>query len=78
MPDQSHQMEEEPPVNRAFEDMLATAGGDPEQEAMLINAVILLCCERLCQNLGRGACRDHLRFMDEFVRNAQPSRPWRD
>lgn len=36
MPDQSHQMEEEPPVNRAFEDMLATAGGDPEQEAMLM------------------------------------------
>ena len=71
MPDQSAQMKEEPPINKTFGDMIAIAGGDPEQEAMIINALMLLCCERLCQSVGRGRCRDYLRSMDEFIRDAQ-------
>jgi hypothetical protein len=78
MADHQRQMEEEPPINKAFEDIVAIAGGDPEHEAMIINAVMLLCCEQLCRSIGRGRCRDYLHSMDDFVRDAQPMRPWRD
>jgi hypothetical protein len=78
MADHQRQMEEEPPVNKAIEDVLAIAGGDPEQEAMIIHAVMWVCCERMAQAVGRGRCRDHLRSLDNFVRDAQPTRPWRD
>lgn len=77
-PNQSSQMQEEPPINKAYEDLLAIAGGDPAQEAMIINAIMMLCCESLCRGLGRGQCRDYLRSLDNFVRDAQPVRPWRE
>lgn len=75
MPDLSQQMEEEPPVNKAVDDVIAIAGGDPEQEAMILHAMMWICCERMAQVVGRGRCRDHLRSLDNFVRDAQPGRP---
>jgi hypothetical protein len=78
MPSQSHQMQEEPPINKAFEDIVAIAGGDPEHEAALVSAVMLLCCEQLCRSVGRSRCRDNLHRLDGFVRDAQPTRPWLD
>lgn len=78
MANSQHQMEEEPPVNKAVEDVIAIAGGDPEQEAMIIYATMTLCCERMAQAVGRGRCRDYIRALDGFVRDAQPTRPWRD
>lgn len=78
MPDLSRQMEEEPPINKALGDILAIAGGDPEQEEMLLTAVMNLCCEHLARAVGRRRCRDRLQHLDRFVRDAQPVRPWRD
>jgi hypothetical protein len=53
-------------------------GGDPEQEEMIIGAMMMICCERLAAAAGRGRCRDRLLALDAFVRDAQPVRPWRD
>ena len=77
MVDKNQQMQEEPPVNKAVEDVLAIAGGDPEQEAMIIHTMMWICCERLAQAVGRRRCRDQLHSLDTFVRDAQPVRPWR-
>lgn len=78
MPDQSHQMKDEPLVNKVVEDVLAIAGGDPQQEELVIHAMMLICCERLASGVGRGRCRDRLRHLDDFVRDARPARSWRD
>lgn len=78
MPDFNRQMEAEPPVNRAISDVLAIAGGDPQQEVILLSAMMTLCCEHLAQAAGRGICRDRLHALDSFVRDAHPIRPWRD
>ena len=78
MPDLSRQMAEEPPMNKAIGDLLAMAGGDPEQEEMLLGAMMALCCEHLARAVGRGRCRDRLHQLDIFIRDAQPVRPWRD
>lgn len=77
-PDASRQHAEEPVVNKALEDILAIAGGDAEQEALLLRAVMLLCCEKLARAVGRARCRDTLQGMDRFIREASPVRPWRD
>jgi hypothetical protein len=78
MPDPLHQMTEEPPMNKALEDMLALAGGDPGAESLILRSMMVLCCEYLSRLQGRGKCRDTLRDLDQFVRDAQPGRPWRD
>ena len=78
MPDLSHQMNEEPPVNKAVEDVLAIAGGDPQLEESVIHAMMLLCCERLAAAVGRERCRLRLRYLDAFVRDAKPARSWPD
>jgi hypothetical protein len=76
MPEFSRQIDEEPPINKAVEDVLAIAGGDPEQEGMVIYAMMNLCCERMAASLSRSKCRDMLHILDGFIRDASPARPW--
>jgi hypothetical protein len=78
MPNASQQMDEEPPVNRAIEDVLAIAGGDEKDEETLLRMMMHMCAERLARVSGRSRCREMLQGLDHFVRDAQPSRPWRD
>ncbi len=77
-PDNSAQMDEEPPINKAIGDLIAIAGGDPEQEGHIIHAILLLCCENLSRTFGRRECRLRLQNLDRFIRDAQPMRPWPD
>lgn len=77
-PDSSRQMDEEPPINKAIGDIIAIAGGDPQQEEMLLGATLTLCCEHLARSVGRARCRDRLQHLDRFIRDATPARPWRD
>jgi hypothetical protein len=78
VPDFSRQVDEEPPINEAVKDVLAIAGGDPQQEALVLTAMMMVCCEHLAEAVGRGRCRDRLRRLDSFIRDAKPVRPWRD
>jgi len=77
-PDPSRQLDDEPPINKAVGDILAIAGGDPQQEALILGAMMAICCERLAAAVGRGRCRDRLRQLDGFIRDARPVRPWKD
>lgn len=74
--DLGHQ-HEEPPINRAIEDVLAIAGGDESQEAMLMDTMLRICTEKLARAAGRGKCRETLRGLDAFVREAKPVKPWK-
>jgi hypothetical protein len=77
-PDATVQINEEPPINKAIGDIVAIAGGDPEFEATVLVAAMVLCCEHLARAVGRSECRNRLQMLDRQMRDAQPVRPWRD
>lgn len=77
-PDISQQMQDEPPINRAIEDVLAIAGGDEGTEDLLLSLMMNTCVEKLARVSGRARCREVLRHLDNFVRLARPVRPWKD
>ena len=69
--------DDEPPINRALNDLLATAGGDEAQEFLLASVWIKLGAEALARSGGRQRAIDVLNSTTMFVRDAQPSRPWK-
>ena len=69
--------DDEPPINRALNDLLATAGGDEAQEFLLAAMWIKLGAEALARAGGRQQAIDVLNSTTIFIRDAQPSRPWK-
>ena len=69
---------DEPPVNKALNDFLATAGGDEEQEFMLAAMWIQIGAEVLARSGGRQRAIQALENITMFVREAQPSRSWKE
>ena len=69
--------DDEPPINRALNDLLATAGGDEAQEFQLAAMWIQIGAEVLARSGGRQRAMEVLENTTRFVRDAQPSRPWK-
>ena len=67
---------DEPPMNKALNDVLAMGGMDRESQVETLRAWLMLGAERLAREAGRGKARDQIRNLDGFLRDADPVRPW--
>lgn len=66
----------EPPlVNTLIEDLLAHAADEVERTAML-HTLITVATTYLAREVGRKRTRIFVRDLEDFVRDASPSRPW--
>ena len=68
---------DEPPLNKAMNDLMATAGGDEDQEFQLAAVWVQFGAEVLARTGGRQRAMEALENTKRFVRDAQPSRPWK-
>lgn len=68
---------EEPPLNKAIEDLIAMCGS-PEDTQTALYAWLRLGAERLARENGRGVCLDTLHQLRSQMREAEPSPPWRE
>ncbi|MDA4845980.1 hypothetical protein [Hoeflea poritis] len=68
--------DEQPLVNRAMEDLLAYAS-DESERALLIEMWIRIGAEYLAREVGRTNTRRALKELSRFIRDAQPSNPWK-
>jgi hypothetical protein len=76
MPNPQSQMEDEPPINEAIENILAIAGGDEANEALLLRTIIVLSAERLARVSGRGESLRALRGLTGHIQNV--AKDWKD
>ena len=73
MPDFENQ---EPPLNKGIEDALAMTGYDPQERIYTLHAAVMIASEYLAREAGRNRTREILADTSEFIKTAQPSRPW--
>jgi len=66
-----------PPMNRMIEDLLAYAATE-EDRVLTLEVWLRLGSEYLAREAGRAHAREVLRGLDTFVRDARPTRPWKD
>ena len=67
---------DQPLTNRAMEDLLAHAVTE-EERIELIAMWMMLGAEYLARNTGRSRARAEIQWLDEWIRDAQPAKPWR-
>lgn len=65
-----------PPLNRMIEDHLAV-GGSEADHATLLKQWMMLGAEYLARAAGRTYALDSLENLRRFIRDAQPSDPWK-
>lgn len=65
-----------PVLNIMLEDYLAHGATEADHE-LLLRAWLVLGAEAMARTCGRGRAINHLHGLSEFIRDAQPARPWR-
>lgn len=71
------QFETKPAINAALDDALAQASSEADEQ-LIVHAWILLGVEHYARLRGRSAAQAMLRVLSEWVREAQPSVPWKE